>query len=854
MDEGSVALSLIQNASVLICFVLLFDYFQNKEKVKNGILYKIINGLFVSAIGILLMVTPWSFTPGLFFDTRSILLSITGLFFGPVPTGVAMLVLGVIRYGIGGDGVYMGIATILSSGLIGILWNIYGKLNSKSKNKFFRLALFGLVVHVALIAMTIFLPEELRMRTFKALLIPVMVLYVPGTVIIGLLMYKRIDNWEARILLNESQALYSSLVDHMPAGVFRKSSDGKYDFVNDRFCQLKGLKREEIIGRNPKELADYEERKNSEGGYLTPPVQRTLVTQGTDHHEWIMRHGMPIVVEEAYIQADGHIEYFQVVKTPIFDSHGKVIGTQGMQFDITTAKKNQDALAYEKFLLKTFMDNTPDTIFFKDIESRFIRINKAQCKVLGLSEEHEALGKSDFDFFSINHARVAYDDEQLIIRTGKALINKEEKATLSDGREYWFSTSKFPLKDRDGKIIGTYGLSKNITEQKTLEADLITAKTLAEESDHLKTAFLHNISHEIRTPMNAIIGFSGLLNDPGISDAEKSHFTRIIVQSSNQLMSIIDDIVLIATIEAGQEKINEKEMKLNTALLFEYEKFQSRAYEKGLDFVLNPGLKDAGSVVIADETKLIQVVSNLLSNAFKFTNKGRIEFGYTLKKDNLEFYVKDSGIGIPVEMHKEIFQRFRQVDSSISRQYGGSGLGLSICKAYLDLMGGKIWVESEKGAGSCFYFTIPYKKAEIQESPDELSSEKSLTLINNSVTILVAEDEDLNFLLVKELLRPYNLNLIRAENGVEAVNIVTEEPNVALVLMDLKMPVMDGFEATRLIKGIRPDLEVIALTAYSLEADKIKAFSSGCSDVIVKPIKKEKLFEKLSSFIADEAD
>jgi PAS domain S-box-containing protein len=851
MKEESVALSLIQNASVLICFVLLFDYFLKNINVKNNLINKLLTGLFVSAIGFLLMSTPWSITPGLFFDTRSILLSIAGLFLGPIPTFFAMVVLGIYRYSIGGEGVYMGLSTIFTAGIIGILWSILGKITNKSKNKFFKLAFFGLVVHLFFMASTFFLPVELRNTTLSALILPVLLIYVPGTIMIGLLMFKRIDIWEAGNLLSESQALYSSLVDHMPAGVFRKAPDGRYDFVNDRFCQLKGLKREEILGRTPKELADYEEKKNSEGGYLTPPVQRTLVTQGTDHHEWIMRHGMPIIVEEAYNQADGHVEFFQVVKTPIFDSKGKVLGTQGMQFDITTAKKNQDALAYEKFLLKSFMDNTPDTIFFKDIESRFIRINKAQIKVLGLNDEHEAIGKSDFDFFSIIHARVAYEDEQFIIRTGKSLINKEEKATMSDGREYWFSTSKFPLKDKDGKIIGTYGVSKNITDQKNLEEELIAAKTLAEESDHLKTAFLHNISHEIRTPMNAIIGFSGFLNDPGISESEKSHFTQIIVQSSNQLMSIIDDIVLIATIEAGQEKINEKEMKLNTALMFEYEKFLSKANEKGLDFVVNPGLTDPGSVIIADETKLIQIISNLLSNAFKFTNKGRIEYGYNLKKEVLEFYVKDSGIGIPHEMHNEIFQRFRQVDSSISRQYGGSGLGLSICKAYLDLMDGKIWVESENGSGSCFYFTIPYKKAVMPEHISELEPEKNKTKINFTYKILVAEDEDLNFMLVKELLRPYNLHLIRAENGVEAVNMVTEMKDIALVFMDLKMPVMDGFEATRLIKGIRPELEVIALTAYSLEADKIKALSSGCSDVVVKPIKKEILFEKLRGLIGD---
>lgn len=850
MSTGSIALSLVQNVSVLLCFVLLYDYFLIKEFKDKQFLHSVVSGLIVSGIGIILMLTPWSMAPGVFFDTRTVLLSISGLFLGMIPTAISMIVLGIYRFSLGGDGVFMGLATILTSGIIGIIWGKLWPGIRSGKNRAPKLLLFGIVVHLVFLICTIFMPKGIGFSTFKILIIPVFLLYVPGTMIMGLIMIRRAENWQAKSLLLESKSLYSSLVNHMPAGVFRKKADGAYDFVNERFCVLKGLTEEEIIGKTPKELAEYEDKKARLGQYSKPPIQRTIANLGTDHHEWIMRHGMPIIVEEVYNQIDGQTEYFQVVKTPIFNASGQVIGSQGMQFDITTTKRTQDALLYEQYLLKSYMDNSPDSIFFKDIESRFTRVNKAQAMILGVSTESEVVGKSDFDYFSANHARKAFEDEQIILRTGKAIINKEEKASWHDGRTMWFNTSKFPFKDRDGKIVGTFGVSTNITPQKNLEADLLSAKIKAEESDHLKTAFLHNISHEIRTPMNAIVGFSGFLNDPDIEMDKKAHFANVVVQSSNQLMSIIDDIVLIATIEAGQEKINVTDIDLNSVLLYEYEQFLTRSVEKGIELKCKPGLDNNQSGLRADETKLLQVLSNLLVNAFKFTSKGHIYFGYTKKNNFLEFFVEDTGIGIPKEMHKEIFQRFRQVDSSMSRQYGGSGLGLSISKAYIDLMGGKMWVESEEGKGSCFYFSIPYHQSSSREiNINNTNKEIHMESENQNMSILIAEDEDLNFLLIKELLRPFKLNIIRAENGVEAVSIASENENVELVLMDLKMPVMDGFEATKLIKEVRPGLKVIALTAYSLESDKSKAMLCGCSDVIVKPIQKEELYSKLKSFI-----
>ena len=388
-------------------------------------------------------------------------------------------------------------------------------------------------------------------------------------------------------------------------------------------------------------------------------------------------------------------------------------------------------------------------------------------------------------------------------------------------------------------------INQDITVQKKLTKDLIAAKEKAEESDRLKTAFLHNISHEIRTPMNAIIGFSGFLDNPKLLPEKRKHFTDIIIQNSNQLLSIINDIVNIATIESGQEKIHESEIDVNSILKLLKEQFLPKARNQNVCLELGELLPDSEVKIISDETKFVQILTNLIGNALKFTKQGNVNFGYNLKNNELEFFVEDTGIGIPPDMHNEIFKRFRQVESTIARQFGGSGLGLSISKAYIELMGGKMWLTSELEKGSVFYFTIPYKKAK-----NNVISERQINIgltlsINEPKTLLVAEDEESNFFLLEELLSGLNLYIIKAENGAEAIAVCKSNHQIDLVLMDIKMPIMDGYEATKQIRQFLPNLPIIAQTAYSTDLDKNKALACGCTDFISKPIKKEDLIVKI---------
>ncbi|HLO59997.1 MAG TPA: response regulator [Bacteroidales bacterium] len=414
--------------------------------------------------------------------------------------------------------------------------------------------------------------------------------------------------------------------------------------------------------------------------------------------------------------------------------------------------------------------------------------------------------------------------------------------------------SKFPAEisaatfiNKDHRII-TNMIIRDITSRKINEEQLLKAKQKAEESDNLKTAFLHNISHEIRTPLNAIVGFSTLIAEETPAENRFHHYNDVIVKSSDQLLSIISDIINIATIEAGQAVINDEPVNITEQLELLYNQHKPGANEKGIDIRFETDLTENCGAIITDPVKLSEILNNLIGNAVKFTLKGSVLFGVKNNQKELTFYVKDTGIGIAPELHEIIFKRFRQVDYKATRFFGGSGLGLSISKAYVELLGGRIWLESDLGKGSVFYFTIPCNEG-VPSEVDLSTGNNETPFIIEPCTILLADDEVYNHLLVQELLLKMNIKVIRAMDGSEAVEICKARTDLSLVLMDIKMPVMDGYEATGIIKQIRPDLTIIALTAYSTDADIEKAKSSGCDDFISKPFNHEQLLSTIKLYL-----
>lgn len=386
----------------------------------------------------------------------------------------------------------------------------------------------------------------------------------------------------------------------------------------------------------------------------------------------------------------------------------------------------------------------------------------------------------------------------------------------------------------------------NVRTHMQYESDLVKAKEKAQESDRLKSAFLANMSHEIRTPMNHILGFINMLNDADLTEEERGEYIEIVNTSGHHLLQLINDILDIAKIEAGQMVLRKEKFNLHALL-----------HELHASFKINPDLLEKGQVnlylensvlleknITSDAGRIKQVLTNLLSNAIKFTHRGSISFGY--QQDNegtLTFFVKDTGIGVLPEARDKIFERFKQADDSDTRQYGGTGLGLSISKGLIELLGGRIYFESEVGKGSTFYFTIPNVVA------------KKTPIVNPSVagekqhTILVAEDDDFNFRLLRQMIKSLNFNILRAVNGIDAVQLAATHPEIELILMDIKMPHMDGYEATRLIKAERPNLPIIAQTAHAMSGDKERTMEAGCNDYISKPLNKQTLFALIAKYI-----
>lgn len=401
-------------------------------------------------------------------------------------------------------------------------------------------------------------------------------------------------------------------------------------------------------------------------------------------------------------------------------------------------------------------------------------------------------------------------------------------------------------------LLQTNSLSNKNKELLESAILLKIAKDKAEESNRLKSAFLSNMSHEIRTPMNSIMGFANLLKEPDLSGDKQQKYISFIEKGGDRMLNIINNIVNMSIIEAGQLETRIQELDVNNQLEYIYSFFKSEVEKKGLKFNLNYALDSREVIIKTDKDKVESVLTNLVNNAIKYTDNGLIEFGCVEKAASLEFYVKDSGIGILEERQEAIFERFIQADIVDKMARQGAGLGLSISKAYVEILGGRIWVDSKIGKGSTFYFTIPFNK-EITKKGKVIESKKIENkykiLINK--TILVVDDDDSSYEYLKVILNGFGIyNMVWAKNGKEAFSCCTGDSTIDLVLMDINMPVMNGFIATKEIKKIKPNLPIIAQTAYAIAGDREKFIDAGCDDYISKPIKKDELIEVINKFLS----
>lgn len=539
---------------------------------------------------------------------------------------------------------------------------------------------------------------------------------------------------------------------------------------------------------------------------------------------------------------------FDITYSPLIDKNQNTTGLIGVAHNISDRVASEKALEISHQTYKGIFDTITELLYIQDENGRFLDINDTVVNFYGYSRE-EILGKTP-DFLGVPNLN---DYDALNRMFAETWAGKNQQF------EFWALKKNGDIAPKevsmtqsiyfDQKVILT--IARDISERKQAEIELIQAKERAEESDLLKSAFLANMSHEIRTPMNAILGFSHLLEENHLDPEEKKEYIHIIHKRGNDLLNIINDILDISKIEANQLSLYYAPCDL-VNLMYEVHSTHSSyiltSIDERVELVLNNSLDD-NLIISTDVSRVQQVLNNLIGNALKFTEKGSVEFGYTIENnDTIKFYVKDTGIGIPLNKQKIIFDRFRQSeDNHLTRQFEGAGLGLAICKGILELMGGNLWLESELGVGSTFYFTLPL--IPVESSYEFNSSDDDLDFNWTDKRILIIEDDKNNIKLISKYLEKSNAEILIAENGKDGIETYMFASKIDLVLIDIQLQDIDGYEVGEQIKKIDPDAKLISQTANAFAEDRLRALALGFVDYISKPIHKKDLLILINKYI-----
>ena len=677
-----------------------------------------------------------------------------------------------------------------------------------------------------------------------------------------------------RMELIESEKRFRLLFENAPLSYQSLDNNARLIDVNPQWLKTLGYNREEVIGRyfgdfmTPEsaqlitqrfpafiaagEIYDYQfEMVRKDGSHIIVSYNGKI---GYDKfgnfkqthcifHDITERKQSELLIQEKTEEIEAQNEEYLQINEELLQTNAELI----------LAKEKAEESEKQ---IKSMFSALNAGIAIMDIKGNIIEWNSTFINYFGYTpEEFKTLNTKDITFPEDIPETLHYVSQ--VVNNQIDSFRIEKRFFKKDKTVFWVDISGSALK-KDDKVYALMGVIFDITNRKNIELqlqnqfnELIVAKEHAEESDRLKTAFLQNMSHEIRTPMNAIMGFSDLLLSNANNKTKLKNFTDIISQRCNDLLDIINDILDISKIESGQLPVHTVETDLNEVfaeLSSFFTEYQKRIDKQHIKINIQSFCVPKENLILTDKVKLKQIFINLISNAFKFTDEGQIDCGCKFDEaHNLMFYVSDTGIGIPPDKHQFVFERFAQLNQSTKKNIGGTGLGLPIVKALVNILGGQVFLESEPGKGSTFSFTIPYKPSQLIHHKSSIVENISKETVKGK-TILIVEDDYYNAEYIKEILSGIGLNILQVENGKQAVEISLSQ-SIDLVLMDIRLPDIDGYEATRQIHQHKPYLKIVAQTAYAAHDEKQKALDAGCVDYISKPTKQEILLSLLNKHL-----
>ncbi|HKJ78683.1 MAG TPA: PAS domain S-box protein, partial [Prolixibacteraceae bacterium] len=615
--------------------------------------------------------------------------------------------------------------------------------------------------------------------------------------------------------------LKEALINSINESVIVTDLEGKIIYWNKAAEELYKWKSKEVVGRSILEV--------------TPS---TTTKKQAEEIMASLKNGDSWEGEFEVKDKNGELFPVHVKDSPLLDSKGNLIGIIGGSRDISKQVKYLKLAKENEEKYRTLYENAPLPYQSLNEYGGFKDINPAWISMLGYKKD-EVIGKCYKDFLHPDW-QSNFDKHFSLFKKRGYVKDAEFKIQHKDGSYLDVAHDGLIGYNPDGSFKQTYCVLKDITAFNKKESELVKIKEKAEEADRLKSAFLANMSHEIRTPMNGILGFTNLLQDHDLTGEQQQQYIEIIKKSGYRMLNTVNDIIEISKIETGQIKVSTTKVNVNEHLLTLHVFFSFEAEKKGLKLIIDNKLSEDESLVITDNNKLSSILSNFIKNAIKFTKKGAIKIGCKKKADLLEFYVEDTGAGIPSDRKKAIFNRFEQADIEDKQVHEGSGLGLAIVKSYVEMLGGSVWVESEENKGSTFFFTISYNPAK-SESKNKINVLNKIPHKAKNLNILIVEDDDTSSLYLSTILKDIAKNIQIARDGLEAVEICKNNSNFDLVLMDFKMPGMNGLKATEKIRKFNNKVKIIAQTAHALEGDREKAIIAGCDDYISKPIDEKKL-------------